>query len=208
MAFRRVRRRYGARPLWRRLADYGLAALILFLLMVLAVRLEGPGRPPSQGVAVVNDGDSITLGGTRIRLRGIDAPELMQTCMRGGKSYACGRAARESLRALIASRAVTCTGSEIDRYGRLLGDCRAAQHDLNAGQVAAGWAIAYGDYEAEEAEARRKKAGLWAGEFERPSEWRARKGHAPEPRHDFLAMVGDRARAWWSWLMEHMRRMT
>ena len=43
---------------------------------------------------------------------------------------------------------------------------------INSRMVALGWAVAYGDYELEEAEARQSKRGIWAGQFTKPSHWR------------------------------------
>ena len=54
--------------------------------------------------------------------------------------------------------------------------------------VAAGWAVAYGDYRAEEAAARAARRGLWCTEFVAPEDWRAQKGDA-EP-------------GWLGWLLE------
>lgn len=191
--------RRSGRPFWRLAVDVVLAGAILLALMVLVVRLERMARPPARGVAIVNDGDSITLNGQRIRLRGIDAPELFQTCRRGGKDYPCGRAARDSLIGLIGGRAVTCQDGGLDKYQRVLGDCRAGETELNGAQVAAGWAISFGDFEAEEAFAREAKAGVWAGEFDRPGDWRAAHDRSPpEPRHDPLAQWGDSIRDWFS----------
>ncbi|RUZ03354.1 thermonuclease family protein, partial [Mesorhizobium sp. M7A.F.Ca.CA.001.12.2.1] len=149
----RPRRRYVARPrsLWRRLVDYGLAVIILGLLILLAARLDRVETRKTQGVAIINDGDSITLGTERIRMRGIDAPEYTQTCRKNGADYSCGTLARQSLVRLIAGKPVSCTGWQRDRYGRLLGDCTAGGKDLNRAQVEAGWAVAYGDFESEEA---------------------------------------------------------
>ena len=42
--------------------------------------------------------------------------------------------------------------------------------------VRAGWAIAYGDYRGEERQARRNRAGIWAGEFIEPEDWRVLNG--------------------------------
>ncbi|TIQ02261.1 MAG: thermonuclease family protein, partial [Mesorhizobium sp.] len=75
---RRPRQRYvppRPRSLWRRLADYALAVLVLGLLILLAARLDRIETRKTEGAAVVNDGDTITLGTERIRMRGIDAPE-------------------------------------------------------------------------------------------------------------------------------------
>jgi len=123
-----VRRRYRAgRPRGprRRLFDYALTAILFGLLALVAARMDRLNTRREQGVVTVNDGDSLTLGATRIRLRGIDAPEYTQSCTRFGADYACGRMARQALVALIGGRPVTCDGWQKDRYGRLLGDCTA-----------------------------------------------------------------------------------
>ncbi|MGX7872842.1 thermonuclease family protein [Mesorhizobium sp. ORM6] len=191
-------RRYaapGPRSLWRKLLDYGLAIVILGLLILVAARLDRVGTRKTQGAAIINDGDSITLGSERIRMRGIDAPEYTQTCRKNGADYACGTLARQSLVRLIAGRPVTCSGWQRDRYGRLLGDCMAGGTDLNRTQVEAGWAIAYGDYESEEAVARAAKIGIWAGTFDQPQDWRAsHRGEVVERKHGTLASIGDAVR--------------
>lgn len=45
------------------------------------------------------DGDSLSVGQHEIRLFGIDAPELKQTCMRAGQSWACGSQHTTSVKA-------------------------------------------------------------------------------------------------------------
>src|SRR5690242_16871813 len=121
------RRRLPPRPmtLTRRLLDYGLAATILGLLILVTARLDRVATRHLSGDAVINDGDSITLKGERIRLVGIDAPEYNQTCERDGQSYACGRASLEALARLAAGGALECAGWERDRYGRLLAVCKS-----------------------------------------------------------------------------------
>ncbi len=192
------RRRYAAprqRGLWRRLADYGLTVVILGLLILLAARLDRVETHKTEGAAIVNDGDSITLGAERIRMRGIDAPEYSQTCRKNGADYPCGTVARQSLVRLIAGKPVSCTGWQRDRYGRLLGDCTAGSKDLNRAQVEAGWAVAYGGYESEEANARAGKAGIWAGTFDQPQDWRySHHGEVVERKHGTLASIGDAVR--------------
>src|SRR3954471_211274 len=109
----RSRRRYAAahpRSPWRKLLDYGLTVIILGPLILLAARLDRVETRKTQGIAIINDGDSITLGAERIRMRGIDAPEYAQTCRNNGADYACGTLARQSLVRLIAGRSVTCSG--------------------------------------------------------------------------------------------------
>lgn len=177
------RRRKHSRGRLRRFFDIALTLVILGLGALVSARLDRVAEQELAGSAIVNDGDSITIGSQRIRLRGIDAPELSQTCRRGGADYACGRASRDALAALVRGRTVSCTGWERDRYERLLAVCTAGGRDLNRSQVEAGWAVAYGDYRDLEDDARRQRSGLWAGTFERPQEWRVRHGGLLEDEH-------------------------
>ena len=133
------------------------------------------------GLAEVIDGDTIAIRGsrTRIRLWGIDTPEGKQTCRdRAGQRYLCGARAADALAGLIGRNGhVTCTPKDRDRYGRIVAICRIRGQDLNAEMVRQGWAVEYtqysdGRYSALEAEARRRRLGLWSGTFVKPWEWR------------------------------------
>lgn len=177
------RRRAAPRSPWRRLWDGLLTVVILGLLVVLAARLDRTETRNLQGRVTVNDGDSLTLGTERIRLLGIDAPEYDQICRKDGAGYPCGRQARQALVTLIGGRPVSCSGWERDKYDRLLATCTAGGSELNRSQVEAGWAVAYGDYRAEEDAARQKAAGLWVGSFERPHDWREMHGGMAESEH-------------------------
>ena len=167
----------------RRVLDVLLAAALLAALLVVAARFERVAAIRPAGEARVADGDSLEIGGERIRLRGIDAPELAQRCRKGGADYACGSSARDALLALVSGRQVTCTGWERDRYGRLLAACSAGGVELNRELVSSGWAVAYGDFAAEEAAARNAGRGLWAGSFETPQGWRKQHGGMAEDEH-------------------------
>lgn len=174
---------------WSRAVDLALAVSILGLLLLLAVRLDHVETRNLAGQPVINDGDTITLGTERIRLRGLDAPELSQICRKDGAGYACGRRAREALTTLIGEGPVACTGWERDRYGRLLATCSVSGRDINARMVESGWAVAYGAFEAEERRARDSRSGLWAGTFERPRDWRVQHGGMAESEHDAAALI-------------------
>lgn len=132
-----------------------------------------PFPPNISGRADPIDGDSLWVGFDEVRLKGIDAPEWGQTCTRDGKTWHCGEAARDELVRAIGNESVTCEISERDVYGRLLGRCAAGGHDLNAGMVLAGMAVAYGGYTREEADAKSTGRGIWAAEFDEPRKWRA-----------------------------------
>lgn len=173
----------------RRYGDWACALAILVLLALAAARLEQVATRQVAGTVALADGDSLTLGGERIRLRGIDAPEYSQQCARDGRTYACGRRARQELAELIKGRAVTCQGWERDRYGRLIARCTADGRDLGRAMVESGWAISYGEYRAAEAQARSAGQGLWAGTFEAPQDWRAGRRDAAEAPHGFVGQV-------------------
>ncbi len=125
------------------------------------------------GAAGVSDGDSLRFGDERVRLIGIDAPELAQTCTdSAGQSWACGRVARQRLVQLVAGGNLECRYSKRDRYDRALAVCRVDEKDIGAILVSEGLAVSYNDYPSEEAIARRQKLGMWAGEFITPRNWR------------------------------------
>lgn len=128
------------------------------------------------GIGKAADGDTLTLGADRIRLFGIDAPELQQTCERGGQRWACGEEAKARLAGLISERAIACSTTGTDDFGRLLARCTAGGVDLNRHMVSTGSAVAFRrysmDYVPAEEDARQARRGIWAGTFQMPSEYR------------------------------------
>ena len=138
-----------------------------------------PQLPPKTitGHAMVIDGDTIMVNGIRVRLYGIDSPEMDQMCKdAAGADYRCGMLATSVLEEQIGGRQVTCTPVDIDKYGRFVSICVSNGWDLSAYMVLTGWAVAYRRYteryiEAEDS-ARVGKRGLWQGEFMEPEAWR------------------------------------
>ncbi len=157
-----------------RRARFFLLCVLLAGLVAASAWYVDRSRPTLGGGARVIDGDSLVVGGTEIRLFGIDAPELHQTCSRAGRPWNCGQEAAQALRRMVAGREVTCHARERDRFERTVATCRTGELDLAAAMVRGGYAIAYGAYDADEREARDARRGLWAGEFDRPATWRAR----------------------------------
>lgn len=151
-----------------------MAWLFVFCLILLTSPAAVAG-----GMMTIIDGDGLRFGKERVRIWGIDAPELGQTCRRGGVSYRCGKAAKEALRALIAARPVECEKIEADRFGRTVARCTVDGLDLGSLMVNAGWALEIkhrsgGRYAAEQQAAREARRGLWGGEFMPPWVWRDR----------------------------------
>jgi endonuclease YncB( thermonuclease family) len=153
-------------------ADLIGAIGVLAALIAAAAYLSPREQERVAGRASVIDGDSLRIDGAPIRLLGLDAPELHQICTIHDRPYSCGEEARRELARLVGAGPLACEVRGHDRYGRRLARCTIGGRDLGAALVAAGLAVSYGGYAAEEAQARRNRAGLWAGRFQRPSEWR------------------------------------
>lgn len=196
--FRSARSSTGQRRFGRWL-DYLLAAAILGLALLLAARVDQVAERSRAGIATIHDGDTLTVDGQRVRLRGIDAPEYGQSCEAAGSAYPCGRQARTFLAGLTKGKSVACRGWERDIYDRLLGVCTvgAPPLDINREMVRRGWAVAYGDYRADEELARNARLGLWQGDFERPRDWRRdhEADRAGEAEHNSMSSL-------WNWLRQ------
>lgn len=145
-------------------------------------------------VVRVLDGDTIKVldGGnrvTRVRLKGIDAPE---------KDQPFGDESREHLASMLSGKEVRIEANSSDDFGNILGtllvepvDCEGCKKtlDVNLSQLNAGlawWLPKFAHqqskrdrkaYEAAEQQARKSKTGLWAdAEPVAPWQWRERTG--------------------------------
>ena len=169
------------------MAFFRKARLLGFLLILIAAawtyaKLTDPRetiiRNQTEQVRV-SDGDSFAIGTRRIRLTGIDAPELKQTCKDAtGADWACGIAAHGKLVQLLARPDLRCIAQTHDRFGRALAKCSTAEvPDIAAEMAAKGFAVSYDfngirEYGREEDSARSAKRGIWRGQFESPKKWR------------------------------------
>lgn len=152
----------------------GLVAMLVLMggAAYLAARLD-PVPAPHEGIARASDGDSLRLQGVRIRLQGVDAPELDQVCWdEAGAEWPCGRLSRARLSEILVEGPAVCRPRGHDKYGRVLATCKSEGRDVGAILVSEGWAIAMGDYAAEQATASAAKLGIWRGRFVDPRQWR------------------------------------
>lgn len=121
-------------------------------------------------VVGVHDGDTITvLDATKrqhkIRLSGIDAPELSQDF---------GRRSKENLSGLVFGKDVVVIHDKVDRWGRIVGKVMVSGSDGNLAMIEAGLAWHFKKYEKEqtqadriayadaEVRARQSRTGLWS----------------------------------------------
>ncbi len=155
----------------------------------LFVALSGPVMAGFSGVISVIDGDTLDVGGTRVRLHGIDAAETDQTCETAqGVEWACGAAVSREVRARYQGRVAACVAVTMDVYGRVVARCRVGGRDIGRDLVHDGLALAYRkysrEYVAEEVRAARAGRGLHTGRMMRPAQFRLEriKGQAPEDR--------------------------
>jgi endonuclease YncB( thermonuclease family) len=158
-------------------------SLISGLLLTFAFTFTVNSAELAGWVVGVHDGDTITLldaekGRHKVRLAGIDAPEL-------GQPF--GRRSKENLSQWAFNRSVIVDWSKKDRYGRIVGKLLVDGNDVNLEQVKAGlawWYRAYakeqspedrGDYEKAEKSAQDSRKGLWGDTSPVPPwEWRRR----------------------------------
>lgn len=128
------------------------------------------------GPAVVEDGDTVQIGGQRIHFDGADAPELGQTCKMPDRRIKCGEEARDYLVSLIRGRPVDCRVKARDVFDRIVASCFVAGQDLQRDMIRAGWAVAFANggrqYRDDNNDARTSQRGIWESEFVLPSEWR------------------------------------
>lgn len=96
------------------------------------------------GSDCVVDGDTFYIGGEKVRIAGIDAPETHPP--RCAYEAKLGNEATEKLHALLNSGAVTMTSINRDRdvYGRLLRNVAVGGQDVGEAMISAGVAREYG----------------------------------------------------------------
>ena len=137
------------------------------------------------GIPKVVDGDTIHIESYKIRLEGIDAPEMKQKCKKTylqtnffsfQKDYYCGQISKKKLVQKIGNKPVKCILLGKDRYKRYLARCLKGTIDLNRWMVRNGYAVAYRRYSKlyihDENFAKEEKLGLWSGTFVKPEKWR------------------------------------
>jgi endonuclease YncB( thermonuclease family) len=173
------------------------AALIVAAAIALGFAFSGPSSartgstgiksPPAaiSGFPMVVDGDTLHFGSIKVRLEGIDAPEHAQTCLTdAGHPWPCGQVATRTLAQLAGRGEVRCEERGADKYGRVLGICFAGAVEINAEMVRLGqaWAfVKFSDaYVALEADARRRRAGIWQGQAQPAWEYRAGRWQTAE----------------------------
>ena len=162
---------------------------VIVLIAVSTYLLKGWQSDSYQGIPnsvtgkpIIIDGDTVRFDGVagfgkiRVRLQGMDAPEMEQSCKRGGAKYPCGKDSHQALLDFVGDKDVTCIAEGVDQYKRMIGRCSVDGLDMGHHMVKNGHAVAYRRYDdtyiADEDSARANRLGLWSGQFVLPEKWR------------------------------------
>ncbi len=140
--------------------------------------LSGPVR--------VIDGDTVDVGGTRVRLFGIDAPEAEQTCRtRQGEVWACGAWVTDQVTTRYGGRTAVCEPRGTDRYDRIVARCLVGEEDIAHALVSDGLAFAYRRYAQDYVHAEKgavvRQAGLHASRVQNPARFRQTRASSTAP---------------------------
>lgn len=133
------------RPIRQAKSWSGLALALAILAAGLAWEEYGHLLRPADAVTStvsVYDGDTITIDGERIRILGLDAPELGRGA-RCPEEARAAEAARDELQRLLRGAEITLQRDGTDRYGRTLANVYADGRDVARALIAGGLARPY-----------------------------------------------------------------
>lgn len=147
------------------------------------------GAQDVSGTIKVVDGDTFHVGGAKVRLHGIDAPEKDQHCVtEQGADWHCGGWVTRAVSDRFGGQFARCTPVDHDRYGRIVGRCFVAGKDVGAWLVEEGMAFAYttysNDYVEQEKAAALLDRGLHAVRMQTPAQHRKTRAKGRIPPGD------------------------
>ncbi|MFO6420322.1 thermonuclease family protein [Hylemonella sp. W303a] len=196
---------------WRGLRALGLGGVVWVLVGVVCGAAQAAPPPDREAVLALQaapvrvlavlDGDTLDVEDRhqrrwRIRLQGIDAPELAQTRRQSGRTCRTqaqphADSARRALAGKVQGRWVQLRTDGTRSYDRVVAYVLVAGREVNRDLVAEGWAWSLDRHHASaserqayaraQSEARAAGLGLWAGTEEgqpaqHPARWRAEHG--------------------------------
>lgn len=148
---------------------------------------------PISAVRVI-DGDTLAVNGRVIRLSGIDAPEIGQTCDHNGHPWSCGVTAALDLRKSLTMSRLSGLYCRIERKARYWEEatCSVSDKDLAESLLRQGAAdtipLVVSHYLGVVDRAKNAKLGIWGGVHETPKDWI--KAHRAETDPKYCVVKG------------------
>ncbi len=139
------------------------------------------GSEKISGYAMVLSPSTLSMNGKQIELWGMMALADDQQCLKDDRPWQCGEQAEMALKHLAEGLPLTCAVMGVAENGSILGQCSESgggkPHDLARHLIRHGWALsAIGEsgksYVQDEADAKRKRRGIWSGKFQSTKNWK------------------------------------
>ncbi len=158
------------------MAKYKLLIFLLLPIGFTLVQVKYPWDKSIEGICTkVSDGDTIWVSRKKIRLVGIDAPEIEQMSF---DKVPIGKMSKKYLAKLILLKKVRVVSTGNDRYNRILGEVFLEDENINHLMLKEGMAVVYGRSPDKkllymQTSARLKQKGIFATSgFKHPYEYR------------------------------------
>lgn len=129
------------------------------------------------GPPTILEGDVVEIGGRKLRLYGIDAPDTGQMCQGPKREHNCGRIATTGLMDLTAGlTSITCEVLGTGYGGQTIARCRDPQgFDLSRQMIYTGWAFATPaaslEFHQLQEKSQQARRGMWKWQVMRPWRW-------------------------------------
>ncbi len=146
-------------------------------------------------VTRVFNATTFSMGQMRLKLYGIDAPDVNQPCVnKRNEHYACGRMAKKKLEKLLLNKNVMCQLIQPIGANYYAATCKIQGYDIGATMVSVGWAVAdrkvSAVYIPYEQQAHQANQGLWSGKFVAPWDFRANASRTATPNSSIGFLKG------------------
>jgi len=117
--------------------DKKMRQIIVFIFITIFIVFTGSTVSSSKninGFVDVTDGDTIRFGMIKIRIWGLDAPEM---------NTDAGKRSKAELRAIVSGKEVTCEPDGTKSYDRVVAKCFVDGHDIAVKMIELGLAKPY-----------------------------------------------------------------
>lgn len=121
----------------------GALHVLIIVLSVLALPLFAAPAAAGSFTCVkpyILDGDTFDCSGTRVRLKGIDTPEMRGHCPPGKKCVKGNAVAAKKYLISLTRTTLTCHRYDVDKYNRIVAECFVGDVNLSCAMLESGHA--------------------------------------------------------------------